>query len=145
MVGNLGSSTRFDYSMLGDAVNLAARLEGANKQFDSYTMIAESTYSQLDNSFLCRELAQLTVVGKKIPVRVYEPYFYADFVRKEDSLNIFGTGLEAFYDGNFETAMIAFKEITHCDPPALRYLDKCRSLCEAPPGDWKGIWTLTSK
>jgi len=145
VVGNLGSSNRFDYSMLGDAVNLAARLEGANKQFDSYTMISDATHTQLDTSFLCRELALLTVVGRKTPVRVYEPYFHDDFLQKKETLQIFANGLKAFYDGNFDMAMIAFKKITQCDPSALKYLDKSRALSKDPPEEWKGVWSLTSK
>lgn len=145
VVGNLGSSNRFDYSMLGDAVNLAARLEGANKQFDSYTMISEATLLQLNTTFICRELALLTVVGRKKPVRVFEPYFSSDYKTEEDTLHIFTTGLQSFYDGDIKQAMIAFKEIEHQDPPAMRYLSQCRLLKDNPPANWSGIWSLTSK
>lgn len=145
VVGNLGSSNRFDYSMLGDAVNLAARLEGANKQFDSYTMISESTYGQLNETFFCRELARLTVVGRKEPVRVYEPFLSSEYKQKEKELKIFSTGLEAFYDGDFTTAVVKFKEIKDVDPSARRYLNKCKSLQENTPEKWNGVWSLTSK
>ena len=145
VVGNLGSTNRFDYSMLGDAVNLAARLEGANKQFDSYTMISESTYKQLKEAFFCRELACLTVVGRKEPVRVYEPFLSSEKKQREKELKIFSTGLKAFYDGDSETAVIKFKEIVDFDPSARKYLEKCKSLQENPPTQWDGVWSLTSK
>ncbi len=145
VVGNMGSSNRFDYSMLGDAVNLAARLEGANKQFDSYTMISESTHALLGNAFFCRELARLTVVGRKEAVRVYEPFLDSERQQREKEFKIFTAGLKAFYDGNFETAVIKFKLIANRDPSARSYLDKCTSLQGDPPAEWHGVWELTSK
>jgi adenylate cyclase len=145
VVGNLGSTNRFDYSMLGDAVNLAARLEGANKQFDSYTMISESTHALIDNAFLCRELALLTVVGRKEAVRVYEPFLDSDWKQQKKSLMIFTTGLKAFYAGDFQAAIVAFEKITEQDPSARKYLAKCKSLQRNQPAGWDGVWSLTSK
>jgi len=145
VVGNLGSTNRFDYSMLGDAVNLAARLEGANKQFDSYTMISESTYKLLNNTFFCRELANLTVVGKKIPIRVYEPFLPSEYQKKKKTLETFSKALQNFYIGNFESAVIQFNTIVDEDPSAIKYLNKCKVLQENPPPQWEGVWALTSK
>jgi adenylate cyclase len=145
VVGNLGSATRFDYSMLGDAVNLAARLEGANKQFDSFTMISESTHRLLNQAFFCRELAHLTVVGRKEPIRVYEPFLSTEHTQKEKELSIFATGLKAFYDGDFQMAAIQFEKIAAVDPPARKYLDKCQFLLKNTPPLWNGVWSLTSK
>ncbi len=145
VVGNLGSCNRFDYSMLGDAVNLAARLEGANKQFDNYTMISETTCEQVNGAFPCRELALLRVVGRKRPVRVFEPFLEEEYRGKKDGLAVFAAGLNAFYIGDFETAMIKFKEIADSDPVAACYLEKCesekRNRCET----WNGVWSLNSK
>jgi adenylate cyclase len=145
VVGNLGSAKRFDYSMLGDAVNLAARLEGANKQFDSYTMLSEATHRLLNGEFRYRELARLTVVGRKEPVRVYEPFFTSDYKEREKSLKIFHKGLMSFYDGDFETAMVKFKETAQIDATAQRYLKKTTFLLEHPPVEWQGVWSLSSK
>ncbi len=145
VVGNLGSSNRFDYSMLGDAVNLAARLEGANKQFDNYTMISETTYEQINGAFPCRELALLTVVGRKKPVRVFEPFLEEEYRGKKDGLAVFAAGLNAFYIGDFETAMIKFKEIADFDPVAACYLEKCETEKGIRRETWSGVWSLNSK
>ena len=85
VVGNMGSKTRFDYTMLGDQVNLSARLEGINKQFGTYFMISAATREKIAGAFPARELSRVAVVGRKEPVTVYEPMLPEEFAaRKAD-------------------------------------------------------------
>jgi adenylate cyclase len=147
VVGNMGSKTRFDYTMLGDAVNLAARLEGVNKQFGTYTMISANTLKELppDSGFACRELSRIAVVGKKIPVTVYEPMRVQEFEARKDTLLKFADALALYYDGKFKAALAAFATIADIDPPAARYAAQCERLIAGPPQAWEGVWTMTEK
>ena len=131
IVGNMGSVSRFDYTMLGDSVNLAARLEGLNKQFGSYTMCAEAAKKQAEESgtiLKFRELARAAVVGKSEPVVVYEVMDEKTYNEKKALLDSFGRGLKEFYAGNFKEALNIFTQTEEADPPSMHYAEKCKTL-----------------
>ncbi|OPY90315.1 MAG: Adenylate cyclase 1 [Syntrophaceae bacterium PtaU1.Bin231] len=145
VVGNLGSKTRFDYTMLGDAVNLASRLEGINKQFGTYAIISQATLDLLGGAFPVRELSRVAVVGRREPVTIYEPMFPEEYEARRGDLAVFAGGLAKFYAGRFAEAAGIFDRIKDRDRAALSYFRKCSSLVDQPPTDWNGVWVVTTK
>jgi adenylate cyclase len=145
IVGNFGSHTKFDYTMLGDSVNLASRLEGINKQFGTYTMISEFTRNEIGDAFTVREIGRVAVVGRKEAVTVYEPMRQDMFNASRGIYSSFAQGVAFFYEGRFEQAQDIFSKLAQEDPPSAAYAAKCRELIQNPPAQWDGVWVMMQK
>jgi adenylate cyclase len=145
VIGNMGSHQRFNYTFLGDAGNLAARLEGANKQFGTYMMISEFTRAQIGDEFPTRELTRLRVKGKNKPVGVFEQMLPEEYAARREILDCFAAALKAYYDGRFQEALDGFTKIADRDAPARSYVPRCQELVRNPPAARDGVWELTEK
>lgn len=144
LVGNLGSSQRFDYSILGDGVNIAARLEGVNKEFGTPILISQATRGRLAADIAVREVGRVRVVGRQEPIQVYEPLSQVVALTSEQ-VAAFEQGLARYYGGDFAEALECFTPLAEFDEPSARYLARCRTLLANPPLAWDGVWTMSSK
>ncbi len=152
VVGNMGSDTRFDYTVMGDSVNLGARLESANKQYGSLIMIGESTYLMAKEQIIVRQLDLLRVKGKTKPVKVFELVGLTEngiSEKKSQVIQFFDKGIENYMVQSWGKAINYFKQATSIDPmdgPSRRYISRCEQFIEAPPAeDWDGVFTMKTK
>jgi len=138
-VGNLGSKQRFDYTVLGDAANLAARLEGANKVFDTYLMISQATLDAADGLASARHLGDLRVVGRKQAVPVYELDGFAGD-QAPGHWETYAQAMAACAEGKVTQAQTLFSKFPD-DPAALCWLARLENEQEG----FDPIWNLTKK
>ncbi|WP_243369912.1 adenylate/guanylate cyclase domain-containing protein [Geotalea sp. SG265] len=146
IVGNLGSDRLFDFTAIGDTVNLASRLESANKHFKTRIMVSEDTFNHTGEAFISRELGLIEVKGKSQPIRIHELLVTVD--RPEEELRSFaaayGRAYQAFSGGNWQEAASLFSALLATYPgdgPAAYYLKWCETLQANPPltNDWNVI------
>jgi adenylate cyclase len=147
VVGNMGSSRRFDYTAMGDTINLAARLEGACKTYGVLILVGERTFESVQDRILAREVDRVRVVGKKRPVRVFELIGELGAVAPAeiDKISLFHKGLELYRNWQWDEAITIFGAFPK-EAAAGLYLDRCRAYrLDPPPPDWDGVSDLKTK
>jgi class 3 adenylate cyclase len=148
--GSVGARDRMDFTSIGDTVNLAARLEGANKEYGSKSIITEAVYNRVKEHFLCRELDLIAVKGKNEPVRIFE--ILQEIPRAQPKLekirDTFEVGLHAYRERQWETAAVSFRKTAEefKDAPSAVYLERIKHFEKNPPADdWDGVFRMTVK
>ena len=148
--GSVGARTRMDFTSIGDAVNLGARLESANKIYMTKTIISEIVYNRLNNAFICRELDFIVVKGKEEPVRIYEilqkknKYSNKAIAFKEK----FEKGLAYYRKQQWNEAENFFVMCTdqYNDKTSYIFLERIEYFrLNPPPQDWDGVFKMTVK
>jgi adenylate cyclase len=151
ILGNLGSSQLFDYTVIGDDVNLGARLEGANKQYGTSIIISEFTRKLVKNKVRVRELDSVRVKGKKKPVRIFELRGMDDLPQIEQDLiiDVWLQGLAHYKECKWYQALTEFKRVLRyfpTDGPTRVYIKRCLDFIENPPPEnWDGVYEFTTK
>ena len=150
--GNIGSKKRMDYTIIGDGVNLASRLESACKQYGAHILVSQFTMAQLRGTYRTRELDLVVVKGKTQPVAIFEVLDYhttESYPNLIDALGYFRDGLAKYRQGKWRDAVKQFDQVLALNPAdkaAKLYVERCQQLAEHPPGDaWDGVWVMQSK
>ena len=149
-VGNMGSDKRLAWTVMGDNVNLASRLEGMTKQYRVRVVISEGTYRQVSKQFVCRDLDRIRVKGKLQPVTIYELIDRAENHKKYDSLlPRFAGAMAAYREQNWHEAVLQFGTLLEAFPddgPTQIFLQRAMEFRQhAPEPGWDGVHVMKSK
>jgi adenylate cyclase len=150
--GNIGSAKRMDYTLIGDGVNLASRLESACKAYSAQILISENTFGRLRGTYRIRNIDQVVVKGKTEPVGVYEVLDHhteESFPNLMDVVSYFNEAMRNYRVGKFTNAIAQFeKALAHHprDRLSTTYIERCHHLINHPPdAHWNGVWMMTQK
>jgi adenylate cyclase len=150
--GNIGSAKRMDYTLIGDGVNLASRLESACKAYSAHILISENTFRRLRGTYRIRNIDQVVVKGKTEPVGVYEVLDHhseESFPNLMDVVSYFNEGMRHYRAARFSNAIAQFEKALGFHPQdklSTTYIARCRHLADHPPdGEWNGVWVMTEK
>jgi len=145
IIGNMGSEDRFDYTAMGDTINLGSRLEGLTKQYGVEIIVSESTFDKVKKDFKFRKLDMVKVKGKKIPVVIYELITIYD----ENFVGSYEKALELYLESNFKEALQEFENalsIKFKDISCKLFIHRCKAYILDPPvGDWDGAFEFKTK